>query len=167
MPEKEVFSVVTCYACGMVLKPQALTEHIEKRHSGQNVLLNDDEVSQKVESKPKETEIVVEQKVKRQKLDLNRNIESFPLGYPPEMLFEKPKMLPKKPEKSFVPSFPLQRTQSFHQVPKTPQQNLQASQSFTLPNPPKQRVAHQPKKPEPLKLKMKLKKVEQGHWSVV
>jgi hypothetical protein len=150
-PDNDVFSVVCCYSCGMVLRPQALNEHIEKKHKGNNLLMDD--LSDKVEEK---SEKIDEPKAKRQKVDHNRNIESYPLGYPPELVIEQP------------PQFQLQKSQSFYQIPQQVHepQSLQYSQSFTMPKPPKRRIAHQTK-PEPLKIKMKLKRAEQGQWSVV
>jgi hypothetical protein len=150
-PDQEVFCVVTCYACGMVLKPQALNEHIERKHKGNNLLM--DETPMTVEA-PKEPAKVEPPKAKRQKLDHNRNIASFPLGYPPELVITK--------------AVQLQKSQSFYQIPQPVQHapDLQYSHSFTLPNPIKRRIAHQPKQ-EPLKIKMKLRRVEHGQWSIV
>lgn len=189
----------------MILKTEALTDHITTRHTGNNVLLNDDvmvipleldagekdpeaektteaqnkspEVKKKTsepqkkisEAEKKTSEVrkrhleadekvsnVKEPEVKRTKFDSNQYIQSYPLGYPPELVLKNAK------------SFPLQKSQSFCLAPKQVQQapDLQYSHSFTLPKPPKHRIAHE-KKPEPLKIKMKLKKGNQGQWCVV
>lgn len=62
-PDNEIFSVVTCYSCGMVLKPSSLNYHMKKRHSVNSLSENSNIF---VES---EIEPVIEHKVKRPKIE--------------------------------------------------------------------------------------------------
>lgn len=76
-PDQDVFSVVTCYSCGMVLKPQALNEHLQNRHSF-NELSEEIMIFQK--NAAANEEAMIQQASKRRRLDHNQNYESLPLS---------------------------------------------------------------------------------------
>lgn len=139
----------------MVLKQEALVEHIRNRHSGNFELLTEEFPMMGIESMDNESTTRPEPKAKKQKVDHNLNIESYPVEFPPEKLIIQP----------------LQTSQSFYQMtnlnPVNESQKILYSQSFTMPNNPKRRIAHQARNLEPLKIKMKLKKSDHGSWSVV
>lgn len=153
-PDREVFSVVTCYECGLVLKPQALKHHIKKRHNGNDLVLYEEAIPTiKVEpmtnSNPNEIQ---------QKIAINLNIESYPLIFSPLLIFKKDENLQSK-------SFEVPQSSQPAEDPKI--ESDQCLSSFTLPKPLKRRIAHRQNESNPLKLKMKIRKVEQGKWSVV
>ena len=158
-PDRDVFCVVSCVCCNMVLKQEALVEHIRNRHSGNFELLTEEFPMMAIESMDNESTKTLEPKAKKQKVDHNLNIESHPIDFPPEKVIK---------QENYEP---LQTSQSFYQITNNKSvnesQTILYSQSFTMPNNPKRRIAHQARNLEPLKIKMKLKKSDHGSWSVV
>ena len=144
----------------MVLKQEALVEHIRKRHSGNVELLTEELPMIGIEPvSVNESTKIPEPKAKKQKIDHNLNIEAYPISFSPGKVIKQQS------------HEPLQTSQSFYQMTKNQSvketHQILYSQSFTLPNNPKRRIAHQAKKLEPLKIKMKLKRSDHGSWSVV
>lgn len=138
----EIFSVVTCYKCGMILKQQAFQDHLKKRHN--SFSLSDDLYSSSddtnVSSEISSDNIPVnpvslpnEPKAKRKKVDNSPNIESYPLGASPTKIYAQhnPKFLKPKSYK------------------------------------PRQKVIKQePEKSGCQQIKLKLRKSDHGMWSV-
>lgn len=88
--DRDVFSVVTCYSCGMILKPQAFNDHLKKRHSFDS-LSDTNELSEPIV--PVDT--VFEHKAKRYKADkspkIQENTESHPSGESPTLILKQTK----------------------------------------------------------------------------
>lgn len=72
-PEQQIFSVVSCNKCGMVLKPSALSDHLKKRHISNSLSENTDVIMKPVIAAA--TEPVIEHKAKRPRLDSNKSKE--------------------------------------------------------------------------------------------
>lgn len=107
-PDRDVFCVVTCNICGMILKASVFNNHIQKRHSG---TFDSDTLIAVDEKTIDEADTVVpEPKAKRPRLNQNRNIESVPVGQTQSMM--------------------LARTQDFFQS-----NTIKSSQSFSHPQP--------------------------------
>lgn len=79
-PENEVFTLVTCYCCGMVVKQQAFNQHLQKRHN-----FGSDNFEATANDHVKEVKVNAP-KAKKQRIDINLNIEHFPLGYSTSMV---------------------------------------------------------------------------------
>ena len=82
--DKEIFSVVTCYKCGMVLKQQAFNDHLKKRHN--SFSLSDEFYSSSDDTFVSSDNVPAipvsslnEQMAKRLKLDNGAKIDSYPL----------------------------------------------------------------------------------------
>lgn len=141
----DVFSVVTCYSCGMILKPQAFNDHLKKRHNRDSISddsnssydTNFTDQTNSPANTNNSTDKITEPKAKRQKRnhDLNPNTESFPLVQSPSVVLTKAKT---KARNFFKPS---------------------AHQNVTV---------QQQRKAEPkIKIKIKLKKSDHGTWTVM
>lgn len=137
----DVFTVVTCFNCGMILKPQALNDHVKKRHSRDSISddsnssgdTNFTEKTNITVGSNNSTDAIIKHKTKRQRIDNDPgpNIESFRLAQCPSNIFAQ--------------------TNNFFK-------------SNSLPNPAV--LEKQPRKPE-IKMRLKLKKSGPGTWSVM
>lgn len=135
----DVFTVVTCFNCGMILKPQALNDHVKKRHSRDSISddsnsSDDTNFTDKTNitiSTNSPTDAIIKHKPKRQRVDKDPgpNIESFQLGQCSSNIFQ--------PTNNFYKSNSLQNS-----------------------------IVQQPRKPE-IKMRLKLKKSGPGTWSVM
>lgn len=72
-PEQQIFSVISCNKCGMVLKPSALSDHLRQRHISSSLLENTDIIMESLVEQ--ETESEIEHKAKRPRLDLKKSKE--------------------------------------------------------------------------------------------
>lgn len=90
---KDFFSVVACHSCGMVLKPQALNDHFEKRHSLDSLSNLDEQMRPIVPFEP-----FYEPKAKRQK---NGNIQKVQAISESQSLSESPALILKKAQNFF------------------------------------------------------------------
>lgn len=136
-PDRDIFSVISCRICGLVLKLQALKDHTRKRHSKNDFLVRKTEF-------PRIKQEVSELSQIGQKFGHNLNNESLPTLN--SNLFTEPQSLCQL------------------QAPMVEPETFQYSQSFTLPNPLKRSIAHQS---AAHKLKMKIRKVDQDMWRIV
>lgn len=164
--DHDEFSVIACSRCARVLKPSDLSEHFRTRHSGTDLLM--DEVKwpmmmpiQYFSKKPAKAFSPVEletkkPKTKRRKIDHSLKFESHPPRFPPEVV--------KRPQK--LTTIAKSHSQSFllPQYHPKPEDQIEYSQSFTLPHQLKRSTAHQPNVIAPLK--MKFKNIGCGLWRV-
>lgn len=182
-PEQEVFSVVTCYSCGMVLRPSAFNDHLRKRHSY-------DSLTEEINIRPKiksdlQSEVMQDFLMSspiRDQHESSSPIEensapigkSYSLMIPPKEIatasnndqlkstVSEPQL--KRKREKFEPNPNI----SSYPLGHSPKKIVDEAESFHLPNPPKKRIAHKPKqRSEDINLKVKFKKTNHGMWSVV
>ena len=168
-PDQGVFSVVTCYSCGMVLRPQAFNDHIRKRHGTDSL---SDEITIPLEMKSEEFSPSTDSGLSSEQDECTEMIErtcsvvnpaknSYPVSSSNKFQHLRPT--------ASEPAMKRQRTEpniESYPLGHSPAQILEEAESFYLPNPPKKRVAHKPKQLTS-NLKVKFKKIDQGEWRVV
>lgn len=137
--DKEIFSVVTCHKCEMVLKQQAFNDHLKKRHnsfslSDEFYSSSDDTYVSSDNAPVVPVSFLNEQTAKRRKVDNSSDVESYPLVSCPSKVLSQH-------ERKFIKPKPNKPTQT---VKKRESEKAAAAQSIRL----------------------KLRKSDHGTWSV-